>query len=136
MTSYGWCSTEGPSAAETICQDHHATEQVDASASFMAATAIYSTRQPISKKTKRELKMKTHKFVPYFTGEPLVRVEYSYNDTHMYQSMGDEVLSAEITEEQHSHLNSLAADDQITAAHVFADAHGPARRAPEVRDRD
>lgn len=80
--------------------------------------------------------MKTHKFVPYFTGEPLVRVEYSYTDMHMFQSIGDEVLSAEITEEQHSHLNSLAADDQITAAHIFADAHGPTRPTPEVRDRD
>lgn len=80
--------------------------------------------------------MKTHKFVPYFTGEPLVRVEYSYTDMHIFQSIGDEVLSAEITEEQHSHLNSLAADDQITAAHIFADAHGPTRPTPEVRDRD
>lgn len=80
--------------------------------------------------------MKTHKFVPYFTGEPLVRAEYSYNDTHIYQSMGDEVLSAEINEEQLSHLNSLHADNQITAAHIFADAYGPARPTPEVRDRD
>lgn len=76
--------------------------------------------------------MKTRKFVPYFTSEPLVRVEYSYNDTHMYQSMGDEVLSAEINEEQLSHLNSLHANDQMTAAHIFADAYGPLRPATEA----
>lgn len=80
--------------------------------------------------------MKTYKFVPYFTGEPLVRVEYSYNDTHMYQSLGDEVLSAEINEEQLSHLNSLHANDQMTAAQIFADAYGPMRPTPEVRDLD
>ena len=80
--------------------------------------------------------MKTHKFVPYFTGAPLVRVEYSYNDTHMYQNMGDEVLSAEITEEQLSHLNSLHADDQMTAARIFSDAYGPMRTTSDVRDRD
>lgn len=52
--------------------------------------------------------MEIHKFVPYFTGQPLLSVEYSYNDTRMYQRMGDAVLSAEINEEQLSHLNSLS----------------------------
>jgi hypothetical protein len=46
----------------------------------------------------------------------------------MFQSIGDAVLSAEITEEQLSHLNSLAADNQMMAARTFADAYGPARR--------
>lgn len=135
MTSYGWCFTDGPSAAEIVCQDHHMTEQVDASASFMTATAIYSTHKPISKRTKRELNKKTQKFVPYFTGEPLVRVEYSYTDMHMFQSIGGEVLSAEITEEQLVYLNSLHVNDQM-AAHIFSDAYGPMRPPPEVRDLD
>lgn len=69
--------------------------------------------------------MKTYKFVPYFTGQPLVRVEYSYNETHMFQSIGKAVLSTEITEEQLSHLNSLAPDNQMIAALIFADASGP-----------
>jgi len=67
---------------------------------------------------------------------PLVRVEYSYNETHMYQSIGDEVLSAAIYEEQHSHLNSLAANDQMTTSRIFADAYGPMRPALAVHDRD
>lgn len=68
----------------------------------------------------------------------LVRVEYSYNDTHMYQSMGDEILSAEINDEQLSHLNSLHANDQMTTAHIFADAYGPVCPATEAGaiDRD
>lgn len=69
--------------------------------------------------------MKTYKFVPYFTGQPLERVEYSYDETHMFQTIGDTVLSAKITEEQLSHLNSLAPDNQMMAALIFADASRP-----------
>ena len=79
--------------------------------------------------------MKTHKFEPYFTGEPLVKVEYSYNDTHIFEQMGDVLLSAEITAEQLSHLNSLHSTEQIAAAYVFANAYGP-KRDDDVRDRD
>ena len=72
--------------------------------------------------------MKTYKFEPYFTGAPLVRVEFSYNETTMFRKLGAEVASAEITDEQLSELNSLHANEQMLAAFVFGDAYGPDRR--------
>lgn len=75
--------------------------------------------------------MKTHKFEPYFTGKPLVKVQYSYNDTHIFEQMGEAVLSAEITEEQLSHLNSLHSTEQMAAAHIFSEAYGPKRDEDE-----
>lgn len=49
--------------------------------------------------------MKTYKFEPYFTGAPLVRVEFSYNETTMFRNVGGVVASVDITEEQLSELN-------------------------------
>lgn len=72
--------------------------------------------------------MKTYKFEPYFTGAPLVRVEFSYNETTMFRKLGAEVASAEITDEQLSELNSLHVNEQMRAASVFGDAYGPDRR--------
>ena len=72
--------------------------------------------------------MKTYKFEPYFTGAPLVRVEFSYNETTMFRKLGAEVASAKITDEQLSELNSLHANEQKRAASVFGDAYGPDRR--------
>jgi hypothetical protein len=69
--------------------------------------------------------METYKFEPYFTGEPLVRVEYSYNETTMFRNVNGAVKSAEITEEQLSQLNRLHPDQQIRAASIFAEAYGP-----------
>ena len=69
--------------------------------------------------------MKTYKFEPYFTGEPLVRVEYSYNETTMFRNVGSAVESAEITEEQLSQLNHLHPNEQMRAALIFAEADVP-----------
>jgi hypothetical protein len=66
--------------------------------------------------------MKTYKFEPYFAGAPLVRAEFSYNETTMFRRLGVEIVSAEITEEQLSQLNSLHADEQMLAASIFGDA--------------
>lgn len=71
--------------------------------------------------------MKTYKFEPYFTGEPLVRVEFSYNDTMMFRNVGGDVASAEITEEQLSELNGLHPNEQMRAALIFGKAYGPER---------
>jgi hypothetical protein len=67
--------------------------------------------------------MKTYEFEPYFTGSPLVRVEFSYNETTMFRKMGNERLAAPITAAQLSELNSLHADEQIRAAFVFHEAY-------------
>ncbi|MBK4733031.1 hypothetical protein [Noviherbaspirillum pedocola] len=64
--------------------------------------------------------MKTYKFQPYFTGKPLVRVEYSYNETTMFCRMGDHLTSVSINPEQLSELNSLNANEQMRAAAIFA----------------
>ena len=72
-------------------------------------------------------RMKTYKFEPYFTGAPLVRVEFSYNETTMFRKLGEELAFSDITEEQLSDLNSLHADEQMRAASVFGDAYGPER---------
>ncbi len=71
--------------------------------------------------------MKTYKFEPYFTGAPLVYVEFSYNETTMFRKSGTEVATAEITDEQLFELNSLHADEQMRAASVFGDAYGAER---------
>lgn len=71
--------------------------------------------------------MKTHKFEPYFTGKPLVKVQYWYNDTHIFKQVGKAVLSAEITAEQLSNLDSLYSNEQMAAAQIFGDAYGPKR---------
>ena len=72
--------------------------------------------------------MKTYKFEPYFTGEPLIRVEFAYNETTMFRNVGGVVASADITEEQLSVLNRLHQDEQMRAASIFAEAYGPGRR--------
>lgn len=64
--------------------------------------------------------MKTYKFELYFTGEPLVRVEYSYNETTMFCRMGDDLASVPINAEQLFELNSLHANEQMRAAAIFA----------------
>lgn len=64
--------------------------------------------------------MKTYKFQPYFTGKPLVRIEYSYNETTMFCRMGDDLASAPINAEQLSELNSLHVNEQMRAATIFA----------------
>ena len=63
--------------------------------------------------------MKTYKFQPYFTGSPLVRVEFCYNDMTMFCRLGDDLTSASIT--QLSELNSLHPNEQMRAAAIFAD---------------
>lgn len=60
--------------------------------------------------------MKTYRFEPYFTGAPLVRVEFSYNETMMFRNVGGEAASAEITAEQLSALNGLHPNEQMRAA--------------------
>lgn len=69
--------------------------------------------------------MKIYKFETYFTGEPLVHVEFSYNETTMYRDIGGTVTSATITEEQLSALNNLHFNEQMRAASIFAEAYGP-----------
>jgi hypothetical protein len=71
--------------------------------------------------------MKTYKFEPYFTGAPLVLVEFSYNETTMFRNIGGTLASAEITEEQLSDLNRLHPNEQMRAAFIFGEAHGPER---------
>lgn len=71
--------------------------------------------------------MKTYRFEPYFTGAPLVRVEFSYNETMMFRNVGGEVASAEITVEQLSELNGLHPNEQMHAASIFEEAYGPER---------
>lgn len=68
--------------------------------------------------------MKTYKFEPYFTGAPLVRVEFSYNETTMFRNVGGAVASAQITEEQLSELNRLHPNEQMRAALIFGEAYG------------
>lgn len=58
--------------------------------------------------------MKTYKFEAYFTGDPLVRVEFSYNETTMFHDVGGRVTSAPITDEQLSAL--ISATSQRTNA--------------------
>lgn len=69
--------------------------------------------------------MKTYKFEAYFTGDPLVRVEFSYNETTMCHDVGGTVTSAPITDEQLSALNRLHPNEQMRAASIFAEAYGP-----------
>jgi hypothetical protein len=66
------------------------------------------------------LNMKTSKFQPYFTGKPLVRIEYSYNETTMFCRIGGDLTSTPINAEQLSELNSLHANEQMRAAAIFA----------------
>ena len=63
----------------------------------------------------------------YFGGARLVRVEFSYNESTMFRTLGEEVASAAITGEQLSELNGLHANEQMRAAHVFRAAYGPER---------
>lgn len=65
--------------------------------------------------------------ISYFTGAPLVRVEFSYNETMMFPNVGGEVASAEITEEQLSALNGLHPNEQMHAASIFGKGYGPER---------
>ena len=69
--------------------------------------------------------MKIYKFEPYFTGEPLVRVEFSYNETTMFHDIGGVVTSTPITEEQLSALDRLHPNEQMRAALIFDEAYGP-----------
>ncbi len=69
--------------------------------------------------------MKIYKFEDYFTGEPLVRVEFSYNETTMFRDIGGTVTSASITDEQLSALNRLHPNERMRAASIFAEAYGP-----------
>lgn len=71
--------------------------------------------------------MKIYKFEPYFTGEPLVRVEFSYNETTIFHDIGGTVTSAPITAEQLSALDGLHPNEQMRAASIFAKAYGPQR---------
>lgn len=58
-------------------------------------------------------------------GEPLVRIEFSYNETTMFKDIDGEVISVSITEEQLSQLNNLYSTDQMRAASIFGEADGP-----------
>ena len=71
--------------------------------------------------------MKAYKFEPYFTGAPLVRAEFSYNETTMFRNVGGAVDSAQITEEQLSELNRMHPNEQMRAASIFGEAYGPER---------
>ena len=66
--------------------------------------------------------MKTYRFEPYFSGSPLSKFEYSYNETTMFETMDGVARSAAITPDQFSYLNSLHANEQMAAAHAFSQA--------------
>jgi hypothetical protein len=61
-------------------------------------------------------------FVTYFSGKPLVRIEYAYNDTHMFCTRDGIEYAAEIDEVQNALLRRLSASDCIAAAQIFAGA--------------
>lgn len=73
--------------------------------------------------------MATYRFAKYFTGEPLVGIEYSYDqdaltmtEVRTYPDGTEKVTTAEITDEQRRTLDQLSYTDQMRAASVFAEA--------------
>lgn len=62
---------------------------------------------------------RVHKFIEYFSGDPLSKIQYSYDSTRMYEAIDGVVTSINITEDELSHLNSLHADEVILASHIF-----------------
>ena len=63
-------------------------------------------------------------FISYMTGSPLVSIEFSYTATTMTARIGHKSRTVKITEEQALELDSMHSNEQMRAAHVFAEAGG------------
>lgn len=63
---------------------------------------------------------KVHKFIEYFSGDPLSKFQYYYNSTAMYESVNGVVTSIDISDDELYLLNSLHADEVILASQIFS----------------
>ena len=69
----------------------------------------------------RRVTMAVYKFTEYSTGEPLVSIEYSYDDAAftMTRRAGSKSETRKITHEECDALNLLSPGDQMRAASIF-----------------
>lgn len=69
----------------------------------------------------RRVTMAVYKFTEYSTGEPLVSIEYSYDDVAftMTRRAGSKSETRKITQEECDALNLLSPGDQMRAASIF-----------------
>lgn len=65
---------------------------------------------------------KRHRFMEYGTGEPIVNMEFSYDNEYIYKKCGRLTERAELTPSLLEYLNKLSYSDVMDAAHIFSEA--------------